>query len=221
MTNSCRCWCGRQAVHCEQGGLGTGIGDRGIRRPEIAIAIYYVGMDVMQAIPPDEDFRPEEGRIADSETSFGQDCLRISQLGRHGDSPNESVYVIQHNGCCAAVPPRTRAIGGTFEFTFVLPKPANAGNTRPHKRKATKLAPKTRADVAKSKPATKATRTTLTDEEKREFRRVRASEDRQRRKELGLCKDCPTKAIEGQSRCADCAEQHGQSRQRQRQAPHC
>ena len=26
--------------------------------------------------------------------------------------------------------PRTRAIGSTFQFTFILPKPANSGNTR-------------------------------------------------------------------------------------------
>ena len=29
------------------------------------------------------------------------------------------------------VNPHTWAIGGTFEFTFILPKPANAGNTLP------------------------------------------------------------------------------------------
>ena len=34
--------------------------------------------------------------------------------------------------------PRTRAIGSTFQFTFILPKPANSGNTRPKKPKHTK-----------------------------------------------------------------------------------
>ena len=36
-------------------------------------------------------------------------------------------------------------------------------------------------------------------------------ENRQRRKELGLCKDCPNRAIDGQSRCSSCSEK---SRQR-------
>ena len=36
------------------------------------------------------------------------------------------------------VTPHTRAIGGTFEFTFILPKQANTGNTRPKKPKHTK-----------------------------------------------------------------------------------
>ena len=34
--------------------------------------------------------------------------------------------------------PHTRAIGGTFQFAFILPKPANSGNTRPKNRKAVK-----------------------------------------------------------------------------------
>ena len=70
-----------QAARCEQGGSGTGTGDRGIRRPEIAIAIYYVGMDVMKAIPPDEDFRLEEGRIADSDEEFLSGLLTNIPIG--------------------------------------------------------------------------------------------------------------------------------------------
>ena len=50
-------------------------------------------------------------------------------------------------------------------------------------------------DAAKHKPAAKAARTTLTEEEQREIRRVRASENRQRCKELGLCKDCLTDGV--------------------------
>ena len=69
-------WCRRpgcdrfRVIRCEQGGSGTGAGDRGIRRPEIAIAIYRVGMDVIKPVPPDDDVRPEEGRIADSDDEF-------------------------------------------------------------------------------------------------------------------------------------------------------
>ncbi len=58
----------------------------------------------------------------------------------------------------------------------------------------------------------------LTTEQKRERRRVRAAGERQRRKELGLCRDCPNVATEGQTPCPDCAEQHRQSREPRRLA---
>ena len=66
---------GFQAVRREPVGSGTGAGDRGIRRPEIAIAIYRVGMDVIKAVPPDDDVRPEEGRIADFDDEFWSGLL--------------------------------------------------------------------------------------------------------------------------------------------------
>ena len=46
--------------------------------------------------------------------------------------------------------PHTRAIGGTFEFTFILPKPANSGNTRPRKRRANQLGRKTPSKLRQS-----------------------------------------------------------------------
>ena len=122
-----------------------------------------------------------------------------------------------------AVPPQTRSIGGTFKFTFPLPKPANEGNTRLHKSKAPKPGPKSRADVAQSKPAAKTARTNitpkrvrLTPEERQERARARAVEARNKLKEAGLCRDCRQRAIPGQTRCPDCAEKHRQSRQAQR-----
>ena len=87
--------------------------------------------------------------------------------------------------------PHTRAIGGTFQFAFILPKPANPGNTHPHKRRASEPGRQTQAGSVNRKSATKPTRPRLTDEQMRELRRVHASENRQRRKELGLCKDLP------------------------------
>ncbi len=116
--------------------------------------------------------------------------------------------------------PHTRAIGSTFEHAFILPKPANAGNTHTQKPKATNPIQKTRPVTAKHKIATNATRPRLTEEQKRELKRVRAAEERQRRKELGLCKDCSNPGIKGQTRCPDCAEIHRLSRCRQRQAVH-
>ena len=112
--------------------------------------------------------------------------------------------------------PHTRAIGGTFEFTFILPKPANSGNTRPKKRKATNSSRKTRAGTTKHKEATKPSGPRLTEEQKLELRRARAAENRQRHKELGLCKDCPSTAIKGQTRCPECTENRRRARQAQR-----
>ena len=49
--------------------------------------------------------------------------------------------------------PRTRAIGSTFQLTFILPKPANSGNTRLKNRKAVKPRHKTHADSANCETA--------------------------------------------------------------------
>ena len=89
--------------------------------------------------------------------------------------------------------------------------PANAGNTKSRTRKVSKQTTKKGSGTAKRKSAIRAPKPKLTDEQKRELRRVRAAEERQRRKELGLCRDCPNVAIEGQTRCPDCAERHRQS----------
>ena len=113
-------------------------------------------------------------------------------------------------------PPQTRTVGGTFEFTFILPRPANVNNTRPRKRKATTPIQKVQADAAKHKTARPAKRPLLADEQKQELRQIRAAENRQRRKELGLCKDCPNEAIKGQSRCSSCHEKGIQRHKRRR-----
>ena len=99
----------------------------------------------------------------------------------------------------------------TFESTLVIPLRK--------KRKKTKPTPprrQTRAVSAKRTPAIEPTSPQLTEEEKREMRRIRASENRQRRKELGLCKDCPNQAIKGQTRCPNCVEAHRRTQQPQR-----
>ena len=94
--------------------------------------------------------------------------------------------------------------------------PANGGNTKSRTRKVSKQTTKKRASAVKRKSATRAPKPKLTEEHKRELRRVRAAEERQRRKELGLCRDCPNVATEGQTRCPDCAEKHRQSRSAKR-----
>lgn len=65
------------------------------------------------------------------------------------------------------------------------------------------------------KSAIKVPRPRLTEEQKRERSRVQAKERFWRRKELGLCKDCPDEAIKGQIRCLDCVEKH-RTQQRQK-----
>ena len=50
--------------------------------------------------------------------------------------------------------------------------------------------------------------------ERREYKRIRAREERQRAKELGRCRSCPNPAIPDQTRCTTCAEAHRQSRRR-------
>ena len=48
--------------------------------------------------------------------------------------------------------------------------------------------------------------------ERREYNRRYAQEQRQKAKELGLCRDCSKPAIPGKTRCTTCAENHRQSR---------
>ena len=73
-------------------------------------------------------------------------------LGRDGNTPS----------------PRTRAIGSTFQFTFILPKPANSGNTRLKNRKAVKSRHKTHADSANCETAANAAGPRLAEKQRRE-----------------------------------------------------
>ena len=104
--------------------------------------------------------------------------------------------------------PHTRTIGSTLHHVFVLPMPANAGNTKSCTRKVSKQATKTGSSTIKRKSDIRAPQPKLTDDQKRELRRVRAAEERQRRKELGICRDCKNLAVPGKTRCPDCAEKH-------------
>ena len=76
----------------------------------------------------------------------------------------------------------------TLHHVFVLPRPANASNTKFRTRKVSKRNTKKRSGTVNRKSATRAAKPKLTDDQKRELRRVRAAEERQRRKELGLCR---------------------------------
>ena len=75
--------------------------------------------------------------------------------------------------------------------------PANAGNTKSRVRKASKKTVKKRSGAGKRKSTTRAPKPKLTDEQKRELRRVRAAEERQRRKELASAGIVPTQPSPG------------------------
>ena len=128
------------------------------------------------------------------------------------------------------VPPPKWAIGYTFELSISLPGPANKGGGRPKRKR------KTGTGRSIKKPASKATKPRQRPEpdpvrveanrqkwveheevrrkspERKKYRRRYAQEQRQKAKELGLCRNCNKPAIPGQTRCTTCAEHHRQSR---------
>ena len=128
--------------------------------------------------------------------------------------------------------PQARVVGGTFEFSFTLPKAANRSNPNGRKNKAENGGHQKATHAAKgenacpTQPATDSTalktpskpRASLPALEMRQERELPLrAENRKHRKALGLCKDCSNKAIPGQSRCPDCA---GKNRQRHRAKEH-
>ena len=122
------------------------------------------------------------------------------------------------------VPPLTRALGGTLEFRFPLPKQANAGGRPSRKSRARHDSNLAVHCVNRGKPIgtvtaniaepNKLQRTHLTREKRNERARALAVEHRQRRKALGLCRDCPHEAIPDQTHCRDCSEKHRRSNKR-------
>ena len=131
-------------------------------------------------------------------------------------------------------PPPPRAVGHTFEFSFPIPKPANAGNSsknqkktagksfkkNPKARNTTEAAPNPRTEpdpsLAEDRKRKRAEygRARNQTPDRKEYQRVRAQEQRRKAKELGLCKDCSEPAIPGQTRCPTCAEKRRESRRR-------
>ena len=93
--------------------------------------------------------------------------------------------------------------------------PANAGNTRPRKPRTTNPHPNQPNTTSRSKKPNHPNRPKLTPEQNKEFRSVRAAEKRQRRQELGLCRECPNQTIKGQTRCPDCANKHSKAQKQQ------
>ena len=112
--------------------------------------------------------------------------------------------------------PLSRVIGSTFEHSFALPKPANAGNPKGRKRNSGRQ----KAPLAQAaKNDSSRLHNTETPGTRQGRERVLKAENRRRRKALGLCKDCRNKAIPGQSRCPDCVEKNRQRRRSGKDKP--
>ena len=106
--------------------------------------------------------------------------------------------------------PHTRAIGGTFDFTFILPHaPTPVSSVHSPVRQGNPPAKSERAPPRR-------TWLRRTNEQKREPRRVRPAENRQRGKDRGLCKNCPDEAVNAQTRYPYRAEKNNRARQAQR-----
>ena len=131
--------------------------------------------------------------------------------------------------------PHGWAIGHTFEYTFDLPKPDSAGNRstkakqkpsrKPQRKNTSKSTQKAGKPARRPEPTPAETeakrdkrlehdRRRNQSEERREYHRNRAQEQRQKAKELGQCRNCSDPAILSQTRCPRCAEAHRQSRRR-------
>ena len=108
--------------------------------------------------------------------------------------------------------PRTRAIGSTFQFTFILPKPANSGNTRPKNRKAVKPRHKTHADSANCETAANAAGPRLAEKQTTGTHPAYATENRQRPKEFNLNNNCRQRTMPGQLPRANCLKKHRRAR---------
>ena len=92
--------------------------------------------------------------------------------------------------------PHTRTVGGTFEISFTLPEPANAGGGPQKAHKTTN--PTNRAN--------RATTPLRICQDRREYIRTARAKRRAERKALGLCRDCPNQSTLNQIRCSSCAE---------------
>ena len=90
------------------------------------------------------------------------------------------------------------------QFHCELPR----GRKRKHPSGAKPTKRRKHKQFTQKKATTKAPKLHLTEEQKQERKRALAKENAQRRKELGLCKSCPNKTVNGQTRYQDCAEKH-------------
>ena len=137
------------------------------------------------------------------------------------------------------ISPRGRVEGRTWEATFSLPEPANAGGRPPSRGKPAR---KTKGNRSASKPRAKAgpkgkqakrrpelspaeveakrqdrleyDRRRRQTPERKEQNRLHAREKRREAKAAGLCRDCRAPAIPEQTRCEACADKRRVARRK-------
>ena len=139
----------------------------------------------------------------------------------------------RHSRNCGRLHPGSPAHAGTrpaerqqFQYTIDLqrtskPKPQKTTAEQPAaKQRKPKREPPPVTQEAPVRPKKPVQRRDAYDEaknkttERREYKRIRAREERQRAKELGRCRSCPNPAIPDQTRCPTCADKHRQSHRR-------
>ena len=103
-----------------------------------------------------------------------------------------------------------------FRFHLHPPPRANSGVERSQPGKAGKPPTKSERAPPSAEPSSRRTWLRRTNEQKREPRRVRPTENRQRGKDRSLCKNCPDEAVNAQTRYPYCAEKNNRARQAQR-----
>ena len=106
---------------------------------------------------------------------------------------------------------RKRATGGTFEFTFKLPKSANHGNTQPRnpRRKAN---PKPAKAKIRNPPNVRKDERTYQD--RRTYELAPSAKIRADALAKSMCVNRRQPAISGQTRCPTCVEKHRQGNRR-------
>ena len=106
--------------------------------------------------------------------------------------------------------------GRTFECEFDFPVITHKGYGSAQPDQSKKRQTPSASRPAEIEPAPKPKRavtrkangTKLTPEERKERARAYRAALRQRRKELGICRDCKDLAVPGKTLCPDCAEKH-------------
>ena len=143
-------------------------------------------------------------------------------VSRHGSwftkARQRLCFLIRTTADMEWVPPHKWVGRHTFEHELDLPMTVNphysaklAVDSKGEKSQEPPTRPKssiTQTKVAKPANGKRPKKARLAPHERKERNRKASAQRRHNRKERGLCKDCPNRAAEGRTRCADCAEKH-------------
>ena len=115
---------------------------------------------------------------------------------------------------CICGSPHARAVGSTLEYDFPVITHNLYGSAKPDGSKQRRTSSNSRpaetepAPQPKCPDTPKPKGTTFTPGQRKEQDRANRAALRQRRKELGICRDCKNLAVPGKTRCSDCAAKH-------------